>query len=111
MKPTNEDWMPEETEQLLQPTRREVLGFIKTIQAYDEHGDITKLFTKGFCYGFALILKQQFKHGQIFWDKYNAHAIFKLANTYYDINGEYEPMNYTMLTEVTVEIVETEFRY
>ena len=107
----NEDWMPEDFDKFLAVKQLEILGFIKTITDYDIHGDITTLFTKGFCYGFALILKQQFKAGKIYWDKYNAHAIFKYAGEYYDIRGKYTIMNADMLTEVTVEIVETEFRY
>jgi hypothetical protein len=88
-----------------------IKAFIAGIKEYDKHGDITTLFTTGYCYGFALMLKQAFKQGKLFWDKYNGHAIFNLGNHYYDIRGEYFPQNYTMLTEITVEIVETEFRY
>jgi len=88
-----------------------VKAFIAGIKQYDQHGDITNLFTKGYCYGFALMLKQLFKEGKIYWDKHCAHAIFNLGNHYYDIRGEYFPNNYSMLTEVTVQIIETEFRY
>jgi hypothetical protein len=107
----NEDWMPEDFDKFLAQTHTEVLEFISTITKFDEHGDITNLFTKGYCYGFALMLKQQFKSGQIYWDKYNAHAIFKLGHNYYDIRGSYYPQNDNMLQEVTVDIVEKEFRY
>ena len=107
----NEEWMPQDFDTLLTQKHTEVLEFISTITKFDEHGDITNLFTKGYCYGFALMLKQAFKAGQIYWDKYNAHAIFKLGHNYYDIRGSYYPQNDNMLQEVTVEIVEKEFRY
>lgn len=87
---------------------QEVLEFIGDIKRFDVHGDITNLFTKGYCYGFSLMLKQAFKHGQIVWDKYNGHAVFMLHNKYYDINGEYTPQNNNMLYLVDVYIAEKE---
>lgn len=107
----NEDWMPEDFDLLLNQTHTDVLNFISSITKFDEHGDITNLFTKGYCYGFALMLKQQFKSGKIYWDRYRNHAIFKFGHNYYDIHGSYYPQNDSMLQEVTVDIVEKEFRY
>jgi hypothetical protein len=83
------------------------LNFINCIKKYDTVGDIKRVFTKGYCYGFALMLKQSFKDGEIYWDKWNGHAIFKLDGKYYDINGIYEPMNHSMLRSVNVMIWET----
>jgi hypothetical protein len=82
------------------------LEFIQSVKDFDKHGDITKLFTKKYCYGFALMMKQEFKEGTIYWDKWLGHAIIKVGDKYYDINGEYFPMNYSMLNEVPIQIIE-----
>lgn len=87
------------------------LDFIKEINSFNKHGDIVNLFTKGYCYGFALMVKQVFKEGIIYWDKYINHAIIKINNIYYDINGVYEPRNYSMLFEVDVTILEGSSKY
>ena len=84
----------------------EVLLFIETIKEFDKHGDIAELFTKRYCYGFALMLKQQFKHGSIYWDRSLNHAIFEVDKRFYDINGEYFPQSYKRLEHIDVQIIE-----
>jgi len=80
--------------------------FIQSVLDFDTVGDIKRLFTKRYCYGFALMMKQEFKHETIYWDRYNHHAIIMIDDKYYDINGEYLPMNYSMLEVLDVIIME-----
>lgn len=82
------------------------LEFIQSVLDFDTVGDIKKLFTKRYCYGFALMMKQQFKDGILYWDRYNAHAIIKIDGKFYDIHGEYQPMNYDKLEQLDVVIME-----
>lgn len=89
----------------------DILKFIEDVNLFDTSGDIKNLFTKKYCYGFALMLKQFNKRGKIFWDKYNSHAVYKLNNIFYDIRGIYQPMNYELLYEVNVEIIEGNEKY
>lgn len=41
----------------------------------------------GNCYYFAIILKDRFPDGEIYYDVWNGHFIFKLEDTYYDWRG------------------------
>ena len=55
----------------------------------DDVGTIETLFDSGYCYHFALILKQVFPSGRIYLAWPCAHIVFGINGKYYDINGEY----------------------
>ena len=44
-------------------------------------------WTTGNCYYFAIILKDRFPNGTIFYDVVNGHFVFKYKNKYYDWKG------------------------
>ena len=45
----------------------------------------------GNCYYFALILKDRFPDGKIYYDVLNGHFVYKYKGLYYDWVGIYEP--------------------
>ena len=48
----------------------------------------------GNCYYFAIILKDRFPDGKIFYDVINGHFIFFYDGKYYDWTGEIKPDGY-----------------
>ena len=46
-------------------------------------------WTNGNCYYFAIILKDRFPEGKIFYDIINGHFVFKYQDKIYDWNGIY----------------------
>lgn len=69
----------------------EVLDFIKRKFKDDFN------WTKGNCYYFAVILKDRFPKGKIYYDVIYGHFVFKYENIYYDWTG---------IVEVTGHLVE-----
>lgn len=55
---------------------------------------ITQLFTNGFCYHFAHILKWMFPDGEIYLEFPRSHIIFRYKNRFYDIHGDCNAENY-----------------
>lgn len=49
---------------------------------------VTQLFTNGFCYHFAYILKWMFPDGEIYLEFPRSHIIFRYKNKFYDIHGD-----------------------
>lgn len=45
------------------------------------------MWKTGNCYYFAIILKERFPEGNIYYDTIDGHFIFKLQDTFYDYNG------------------------
>lgn len=45
----------------------------------------------GNCYYFAVILKDRFPSGLIYYDVISGHFVFKYENSYYDWTGEISP--------------------
>lgn len=45
----------------------------------------------GNCYYFAIILKDRFHDGNIYYDVINGHFIFEYQNNYYDWTGNIKP--------------------
>ena len=91
------DWI-EATIAKYPKARRDVLMFISKINSFSEglicqdgvHTPIEKLFTCGFCYYFALMLKDAFG-GEIVWHKGYGHILWRdNENLVYDIYGVYE---------------------
>lgn len=66
----------------LQP-RKDVMDFIHSINRGEE---IRSVFMNGFCYHFALILKDMFD-GEIMWHKGYGHIVCKIGDECYDIEG------------------------
>ena len=50
-------------------------------------------WTDGNCYYFAVILKDRFPEGKIFYDVVNGHFVFCYYGEFYDWNGVYNPMS------------------
>ena len=76
-------------------SREDVLGFIydvtSTNRTAEEADAIEKLFGAGYCYYFALMLKDAFG-GEVRWVKYHSHIVWEdtTNNVCYDIHGVYE---------------------
>lgn len=51
-------------------------------------------WTTGNCYYFAIILKDRFPKGKIFYDVIYGHFIFQYKNKYYDWTGIIKPLGY-----------------
>lgn len=69
-------------------TNDEILSFIKKFK-FLEKSTIEKLFTTGNCYYFAIILKERFKDGLVYYLPITNHFVWKYNGKYYDICGEY----------------------
>jgi len=71
---------------------------IDTIKLYQEYiPNAVNIFTKGNCYGFALILQDRFPGGEIYTDE--SHAIYVYNRLGYDITGNVEIKNHIPLRE------------
>lgn len=56
----------------------------------DETKAISKVFSNGYCYYFAIILKEAFGgRGEIYMTRDDRHIVWVLNNVAYDINGVY----------------------
>ena len=66
----------------------EVLGFIQR-----RFKDDCK-WTTGNCYYFAIILKDRFPEGKIFYDVIYGHYVFQYKNEHYDWTGIIKPLGY-----------------
>lgn len=53
----------------------------------------------GNCYYFALILKDRFKNGKVYYDVINGHFVFEYGNKYYDWTGCINPDGYLVSWE------------
>lgn len=69
-------------------TNNEVLEFIQRRFKTDCK------WTDGNCYYFAIILKDRFPDGKIFYDVIYSHFIFQYQNKYYDWTGIINPIGY-----------------
>lgn len=63
----------------------EVLEFIKRRFPHECN------WSSGNCYYFAIILKDRFPEGTIYYDVINGHFVFEYLNKYYDWAGEINP--------------------
>lgn len=67
----------------------DILQFIDKFKEYEKNNVLVKTFTEGFCYYFALILKERFPQGRIMYHSVINHFVFELNNKLYDITGNY----------------------
>lgn len=51
-------------------------------------------WTDGNCYYFAIILKDRFPEGEMYYDVIYGHFVFKYQNEYYDWNGAVRSIGY-----------------
>ena len=68
--------------------QQDILNFIEKFK-FLEKQTIERLFTRGNCYYFAIILKERFKYGDIYYLPITNHFVWKYNGKYYDICGEY----------------------
>lgn len=60
----------------------------------DDPEPICKVFMRGYCYYFALILKEAFGRGEICWSYPSAHIVWRdIDEICWDIRGEYKSDN------------------
>ena len=110
---TREEWINSWYEKF-PGSRKEILGFIYDVSANNrkpqESEAIERLFGAGYCYYFALMLKDAFG-GEIRWVKYRSHIVWEdtSENVCYDIYGVfYDYGEFDILPiEVLGEEVET----
>lgn len=57
-------------------------------ELYEKSKPLVKLFTEGFCYYFALMLKGAYPGGHICLIKGHGHIVYLYQGKFYDINGE-----------------------
>ena len=68
--------------------KNEVLNFINRRFKNDCN------WTTGNCYYFAVILKDRFPEGEMYYDVIYGHFVFKYQNEYYDWNGVIQSIGY-----------------
>lgn len=62
---------------------------IKFIEDFKSRGSgLEEVFLDGYCYYFAVILKERFNFLTIIYDPIKSHFITKFQDRYYDITGE-----------------------
>ena len=66
--------------------KEEILEFINKFKQYEKDSILVKTFTEGFCYYFALILKERFD-GEIVYIKEFDHFVLKKDEFLFDITG------------------------
>lgn len=72
------------------PTTIEIENFIDTmLQMHNNAEEIRQHYRSGYCYAFALILKDAFQTGQIMWAAPYSHIVWVSNGIAYDIEGEY----------------------
>lgn len=64
----------------------DILTFIEDFKKFGTGKEIEDCFSNGYCYYFAIILKERFPEGEIFYNITN-HFVFKYNNEFYDITG------------------------
>ena len=76
----------DETRLQFKSVKEKELYFINDFKKYEKEDVLNKTFTQGYCYYFALILKDRFD-GSIYFDSNVGHFITKIGRDYYDITG------------------------
>lgn len=74
-----------------------IINFIEGFTKYNKEV-IVNLFTNGYCYWFAHILKTRF-NGVIVMDKYGDHFMTKINDRIYDITGCVDCTSYIIFDE------------
>lgn len=78
--------MYEDNKLIFKSNKERILYFIDDFKSYNKNNVLEDTFTKGYCYYFALILKDRFD-GSIYYDPKIGHFITKIGRDYYDITG------------------------
>ncbi|KYC45640.1 MAG: hypothetical protein AMQ74_01892 [Candidatus Methanofastidiosum methylothiophilum] len=63
-----------------------VLEIIKDMKKLGGKG-IVKVFTQGYCYDFAYMMKRDLPKSEIYFIKNKKHYVLKHKGKYYDVNG------------------------
>lgn len=91
LKKKKEEWIEAWTSGKWESSNKEVITFIADILFHSPNlksNNIYNLFACGYCYYFALILKDAFKRGNIVWHKGFGHIVWEDDDgTAYDIGG------------------------
>ena len=69
-------------------TKVQILDFIEKFK-FIHNKVLEYVFTSGNCYYFAVIMKERFKRGEIYYLPIENHFVWKYDGVYYDIQGEY----------------------
>lgn len=77
----------------------QILQFIADFVYHADNQSTYHLFSQGYCYHFALILKNTFNKGEICWVAPFAHFIWLYNDIPYDINGIYDGESKTFIPE------------
>ena len=88
---------------------KKLLEIIKAVNSYDKQNNIKRLFTKGFCYDFAIMLWRSTKNCRMFYDNKRRHYLTEYRGRYYDITGEVPNVNIVDLTEDDYQIRDESF--
>lgn len=73
---------------LEKPTKAEVLLFVEKFK-FTGKTIVEELFTCGNCYYFAVILKERFQTGEIYYLPIENHFVWKYDGILFDIKGEH----------------------
>jgi len=73
---------------MYQLNRLPISVFIKNFRISFNEDEIVKIFTRGYCYHFAMILKNIYNEGRIVYSQSMGHFALKYKNGYYDITGK-----------------------
>lgn len=86
-----EEWIKAWTSGKWESSNKDVIKFIADILYHNpnsDNEDIYNLFACGYCYYFAVMLKDAFKRGEILWHKGFGHIVWKdIDDIAYDIGG------------------------
>jgi hypothetical protein len=105
-----EEWIEAWTSGKWKSTRREVIEFIANVLYHNsiDNSSIYQLFACGYCYYFAVILKDAFKRGEVCWHKGYSHIVWvDDDDTAYDIGGvfyDYGEGDLIPLSEAGIDI-------
>ncbi len=66
----------------------EVLGFIQKFNGYEFDNVLKQTFTEGFCYYFAVILRERFPDGEIVYIPAMGHFSYRIGAILYDVTGQ-----------------------
>ena len=69
-------------------TNRVILEFIEGLKSYEKESVLVDTFTKGYCYYFAIILKDRFPQGEIWYLPVVNHFVYKIEDRFYDATGD-----------------------
>lgn len=78
---------------------KNVLTFIANFVFHSDAKSTINLFSQGYCYHFATILKSIYQKGEVCWVAPYSHLIWLYNDVPYDINGVYSGESRTFIPE------------